>query len=853
MSASNSEEMQVDVNQAMQAFDDMADSLRMEMGVATEEVEHPVKAALQAQIASGLTSDQLIAAAAVVKTIAEGRMLIMQSSDGTQKQNMMYKEGRWYGHDINRTEPANPPSFQYTPETFPVPNETLKMLPMKKSRDAAMQTHREEKLPGRTEEGSSRSLREVVRPKEKPAKMMTPHSFVEQDSETGQTSSSESPKPPPFIDEEKEAEEEARMLEEARQAREREEAQRLERERRAREEERREEVLRSEDRFRRETQISTDPATSIASTTESEVASDPAERMEERSQSEMERSGSASATSRGTSVEEPVERRMETDAETPAKYKIPKKSTATKREHTGSFREAMMSMDAPTTVEGPSESGPSGTRKESEVRTKNVEGQFEKDLNQQWKMVNDERNPARRPWRWTLSEAERKDWIRAKAVQPEYAKPREARRRIMVVDVDKQDLPPYVSQKWLRSLNQPGCEEFYPLVANASHDSQMPHRFNKDTHKEYPIGLKATKIISPKDLNQSRVCIMIDSTVKNGRPFHCLLYDVLCFPLPCATMDQLYAAFQEFYGVREPLASDEAKKRIPKHLVISGVIDHLAQKNLLKGILKNDEATCGRAVRELIRVMRGIDRACEDNGLHVSFIGPPGFQSWPLALQVVMLCVKEAVRKIGVYFSYGLCNIPVHAETLRLHEVSYPAFFATMSRLVQNHPRALVAKTGIRESLNLTVDDVMCYSHGVDAVIRAEVIKNGEITIDEHEHLQQEFALEKGSDENATVTKNIHDKVREGFERLRSLPRVDSAVPNNGFPEVKPNLTEAPAVGIKYIKESMKELVGHMVKGGYSQNEFEMLTTESLNRFCERRGDVELKQLVHEIDRKSVV
>ena len=45
----------------------------------------------------------------------------------------------------------------------------------------------------------------------------------------------------------------------------------------------------------------------------------------------------------------------------------------------------------------------------------------------------------------------------------------------------------------------------------------------------------------------------------------------------------------------------------------------------------------------------------------------------------------------------------------------------------------------------------------------------------------------------------------------------------------------------------MKELVEQMVKGGYSQNEFEILTTESLNKFCERRRNVELKLLAHEI------
>ena len=805
----------------------MADSLRMETGIMVEDAEtpeHPVKTALQAQIMSGLTPDQLMAAAAAVKTIAEGKTLIMQASDGTHKLNMMYKEGQWYGHDINRTEPTNPPTFQYTPETFPVLNETLKMLPVKRNRDAAIQTHREEKLPSLSEGRKSQNLREVVRPKQKTVKMMTPHSFVEEDSEVAQTSSSESPRPPPLIDSEEERREEARKLEEDRRMREEEEVSRLE-----------------EENLRRESERVTSTATSIVSATESEVTADSARRVDERSRSETDHVESASIASGGTS-QESSDKRMDANTETARKYKIPKKPSAAKREHSGSFREEMMSTDAPMTIESPS-----GSRGESEATVSKEDGQFSRDMEQQWRMVNDEKNPARRPWRWNLTETERKEWIRTKAVQPEYAKPREARRRIKVEDVEKQDLPPYVSQKWLRSLNQPGCEEFYPLAANANHDGQMPQRYNAETHKEYPIGLQATKIIPPKNLTQSRVCIMIDSTVKNGRPFHCLLYDVLCFPLPCASMEQLFAAFKEFFGVRESVSQEEVRKRIPRHLVISGVIDHLAQKNLLKKVMRNDEEACGQAVRELIRVMKGINRSCEDNGLHVSFIGPPGFQSWPLSLQVVMLCVKEVAKKIGVHFTYGLCNIPVHVETLRLHEVSYPAFFATMSRLVQNHPRSQLSKVGTKESLNLTIDDVMCYSHGIDAVTRAEVIKNGEIMAAECEYLQQEFSLERGNDESAVITRNIHDKIKEGFRRLQSLPKLDSAAMTNCFPEVRPNLTEEPSAGIRFIKESMKELVEQMVKGGYSQNEFEILTTESLNRFCERRGEVELKLLAHEI------
>ena len=84
------------------------------------------------------------------------------------------------------------------------------------------------------------------------------------------------------------------------------------------------------------------------------------------------------------------------------------------------------------------------------------------------------------------------------------------------------------------------------------------------------------KLVSAEAIKKSRVCIMIDSTVDSGRPFHCLLYDVVCIPLPCATLEQTYTTFKEVYGVRDSAANTTKKALMPKHLVISNVIDHLA-------------------------------------------------------------------------------------------------------------------------------------------------------------------------------------------------------------------------------------------------------------------------------------
>ena len=39
--------------------------------------------------------------------------------------------------------------------------------------------------------------------------------------------------------------------------------------------------------------------------------------------------------------------------------------------------------------------------------------------------------------------------------------------------------------------------------------------------------METTKLVTPKNVEDSRVCILLDSTVDNNKPFHCLLYDVI--------------------------------------------------------------------------------------------------------------------------------------------------------------------------------------------------------------------------------------------------------------------------------------------------------------------------------------
>ena len=87
------------------------------------------------------------------------------------------------------------------------------------------------------------------------------------------------------------------------------------------------------------------------------------------------------------------------------------------------------------------------------------------------------------------------------------------------------------------------------------------------------------------------------------------------------------------------------------------------------------------------------------------FVSPPGFMYWPRSLQQFVYILLEVCKARRVEFAICAPNLRVDREDLRPDTLSYPAFFAAVSR-------ALVA---IERSGNgqLTIDDVFLYDHGM--------------------------------------------------------------------------------------------------------------------------------------------
>ena len=386
MSANINEEMSMEMSQEIAAIDSFTESMLMDVGAfqeESEEPEHPTTAALRAQIESGLTPEQVTIAAAVTKAIAGGKQIVLQVNDGKNKWHMMYKNGQFMGHNINEMKADTVP--QYAPGDFPVPDRELRMLSIKGSKSVAVQTPRD-KESAISIQGSSKEQRGMVRPAEKgerESKMMKPHSFKVERAETDPSSGSESPKAPPLIDEEEEARNEARIAED----------ERIREESRVEEEKKRSETIPEEIEERR-----------------IEVRSEAGS-----SQSRPEDVGGSSVstgTAAATSLEENEEKGGQ-QASAAGGYRIPKKTQNTQSTSAppGSFQEAMMSMDMPMEVAGTSRPSSARSQAESEDSVIDSEGQYQRDLRAQWKMVYDDRNPARRPWRWNMTIPERREWI----------------------------------------------------------------------------------------------------------------------------------------------------------------------------------------------------------------------------------------------------------------------------------------------------------------------------------------------------------------------------------------------------------------------------------------------------------
>ena len=87
------------------------------------------------------------------------------------------------------------------------------------------------------------------------------------------------------------------------------------------------------------------------------------------------------------------------------------------------------------------------------------------------------------------------------------------------------------------------------------------------------------------------------------------------------------------------------------------------------------------------------------------FVFPPGFMYWPQSLKHIVYVLLDVCKARRIEFAICAPNLRVDRGDLRPDALSYPAFFAVISRVL-----IAVEHSG---NAQLTIDDAVLFDHGM--------------------------------------------------------------------------------------------------------------------------------------------
>ena len=253
-----------------------------------------------------------------------------------------------------------------------------------------------------------------------------------------------------------------------------------------------------------------------------------------------------------------------------------------------------------------------------------------------------------------------------------------------------------------------------PLQHNIT--EQFPARYvlregeTWEANARYARNLRSLKPLLKAALQRARYCMAVDSTCRSDLPIDNLMPDVLVLTIPHSR----FAEIPEMVGAMyDPNLRGSQKEPPPQRVVFANLLDHMACEGLLRDL---DGIMCDvRRPGDIAALVNEVVGAMErDAGILRGRLGalalfvsvsPPGFMYWPRSLQQFVYILLEVCKARRVEFAICAPNLRVDREDLRPDTLSYPAFFAALSR-------ALVA---IERSGNaqLTIDDAILYDHGM--------------------------------------------------------------------------------------------------------------------------------------------
>ena len=186
----------------------------------------------------------------------------------------------------------------------------------------------------------------------------------------------------------------------------------------------------------------------------------------------------------------------------------------------------------------------------------------------------------------------------------------------------------------------------------------------------------------------------VDSSCRSDLPIDNLMPDVLVLTMPLSRFTEIAEMVGAMY---DPNLRGSQKEPPPQRVIFANLLDHMACEGLLRDLdaIMSDVRRPGDIAALVNEVVGAMERAAGilrgRLGALALFVSPPGLMYWPRSLQQF------------VYILLEVCK--ARREDLRPDTLSYPAFFAAVSR-------ALVA---IERSGNaqLTIDDAIFYDHGM--------------------------------------------------------------------------------------------------------------------------------------------
>ena len=209
-------------------------------------------------------------------------------------------------------------------------------------------------------------------------------------------------------------------------------------------------------------------------------------------------------------------------------------------------------------------------------------------------------------------------------------------------------------------------------------------------------------------MQRARYCVAVDSTCKSDLPIDNLMPDVLVLTMPISRFAEVAEMVRAMY---DPNLRGSLKEPPPQRVIFANLLDHMACEGLLRELdtTMTDTRGTGNAAALVNAVADAMEHAAGILRGHLGalplFVSPPGFMYWQRSLQQFVYILLEVCKARRIEFAICAPNLRVDRGDLRPDALSYPAFFAAISRVL-----IAVEHSG---NAQLKIDDAVLFDHGM--------------------------------------------------------------------------------------------------------------------------------------------